>query len=251
MIHPGSLPAEGLVVDASFMGAPTVSLEKLDSGQARAAADAVLRTYRSMHGAAPPLVAVVCGEVGGGNGVEPLSLAAGLGVPVIDGDLMGRAFPELHMATPAIYAASVAPAALADEKGNSVVVGSVHSGPWLERLLRPVCAEMGGSAGYASCPLTVHQLRGLLVPHTLSMAWRLGVAVCKAQHAKHDAADAVASLGGGRVLFRGDPLATMRAACFGSACVRVASLPPLVGCVWFPKGSWVASPSPLLGVQAG
>ena len=37
------------------------------------------------------------GEVGGGNGVGALLLAARLGLPAVDGDLMGRAFPELQV----------------------------------------------------------------------------------------------------------------------------------------------------------
>jgi DUF917 family protein len=46
----------------------------------------------------PPcrLAALLAGEVGGGNGVEPLACGARLGLPVVDGDLMGRAFPELQ-----------------------------------------------------------------------------------------------------------------------------------------------------------
>lgn len=47
-------------------------------------------------GAATLLAAVMAGEVGGGNGVEPLVVGARLGLPVVDGDLMGRAFPELQ-----------------------------------------------------------------------------------------------------------------------------------------------------------
>ncbi len=45
---------------------------------------------------AVPLAAVMAGEVGGGNGIEPLVVGAQLGLRVVDGDLMGRAFPELQ-----------------------------------------------------------------------------------------------------------------------------------------------------------
>ena len=43
----------------------------------------------------------------------------------------------------------------------------------------------------------------VLVPHTLSLAWRLGHAVATAQHAKQDPADAIAAKSGGQVLFKG------------------------------------------------
>jgi DUF917 family protein len=36
-------------------------------------------------------------EIGGMNGIDPLLTAAELGIPVIDADLMGRAFPELQV----------------------------------------------------------------------------------------------------------------------------------------------------------
>ncbi len=63
------------------------------------------------------------------------------------------------MTTTAIYGLPLTPAALADEKGNEVTVQSVHSAPWLERMLRLLCTEMGCSAGFASRPLTGGQLR--------------------------------------------------------------------------------------------
>lgn len=47
------------------------------------------------------------------------------------------------------------------------------------------------------------ELRRVGVPHSLSLAWRLGQAVARAQHYKQDAAAAVAAAGGGRVLFKG------------------------------------------------
>ncbi len=40
---------------------------------------------------------VFAGEIGGGNGLEALVLGARLGLPVVDIDLMGRAFPELQV----------------------------------------------------------------------------------------------------------------------------------------------------------
>lgn len=44
----------------------------------------------------------------------------------------------VQMMTSAIYGHSLTPAALADEKGNVVMVQHCASPHWLERLLRPV-----------------------------------------------------------------------------------------------------------------
>lgn len=48
------------------------------------------------------------------------------------------------------------------------------------------------------------QLRRVLVPHTLSLAWRLGKAAAEARRSKADAAAAIAAAGGGCVLFTGE-----------------------------------------------
>ena len=48
-----AVPDNAHVVDASYMGAPTVNIEKLDSSQAEAAAHAVLQVW-------PRLVLVSC-----------------------------------------------------------------------------------------------------------------------------------------------------------------------------------------------
>ena len=43
------------------------------------------------------LYAVMSCEIGGGNGLEPLAIGARMGLPVVDADFMGRAFPELQV----------------------------------------------------------------------------------------------------------------------------------------------------------
>ncbi len=45
----------------------------------------------------PKIVAVMSAEIGGLNSMEPLVVAAKTGLPVVDCDGMGRAFPELQV----------------------------------------------------------------------------------------------------------------------------------------------------------
>ena len=40
---------------------------------------------------------ILSAEIGGGNGLEPLAMAARISLPVVDADYMGRAFPELQV----------------------------------------------------------------------------------------------------------------------------------------------------------
>ena len=65
----------------------------------------------------------------------------------------------LQMMTTAMFGLPLTPAALADEKDNTVVVSKCLNGEWLERILRPVCTAMGCSAGLCptnSCPAPVN-----------------------------------------------------------------------------------------------
>ncbi|WIA10376.1 hypothetical protein OEZ85_010568 [Tetradesmus obliquus] len=144
-------------------------------------------------------------EVGGGNALEPLAVGMELGLPVVDADLMGRAFPELQMSTAAIAGVPLTPAAVADDKGNVLLMAAAASPNWAERVLRAACTEMGCSVGLASSPMTGTTAHEVVVPGSLSLAWHIGMAVLTARAANADPVAAVLQLygGSGRLLLRG------------------------------------------------
>lgn len=74
----------------------------------------------------------------------PIAAAARLGLPLVDCDGMGRAFPELQMVTFTIGGGSATPMALVDEKGNSCIFRTVTN-KWTEELARAVTMSCGGS----------------------------------------------------------------------------------------------------------
>jgi len=59
------LPADGIVMACGFLGAPTVTIEKLSNGNE----GAWLREEVERHRGAP-VVALVCAEIGGSNGTR-------------------------------------------------------------------------------------------------------------------------------------------------------------------------------------
>lgn len=77
------------------------------------------------------------------NSLEPIVVAAELGIPVVDADGMGRAFPELQMFLPYIYGCAPYPAGIADEKGNTLAMAKVTSSLELEKYFRIICVNMG------------------------------------------------------------------------------------------------------------
>jgi hypothetical protein len=111
----------------------------------------------------------------------PVAYAAMRGLPIVDGDGMGRAFPQLQMTSMNINGVQCAPMTLADEHGN-VVLFETEDGKRAEELARPVVAAMG-AAGCMSCyPMTGAQARTALVPRTLSAAIAIGQAVAGKRH---------------------------------------------------------------------
>jgi len=191
------LPDDAVVVAVAIMGAPTVLVEKLPSASQFADAVRALAAYRGI-----TATHIGCIEIGGVNSTSPIVAAAELGLPVVDGDGMGRAFPEIQMVLPTLYGQQAAPMAVADEKGNQIVVDSVDNF-WAERLSRPAVVEMGCSAVTAQYALSGTDARRSFVPGTLSQCVLLGQAIERARGAHADPVAAVAEFLGGRVIFQG------------------------------------------------
>ena len=88
-------------------------------------------------------IAVAPAEIGGLNALEPLIVAADLGIPVLDCDGMGRAFPQLHQFAPFIYGKSFYPAVLTNHHGDSVCCVYAESPVDLENFFREQCVQNG------------------------------------------------------------------------------------------------------------
>ena len=197
VLAPEELPDDARVVCVGGIGAPTVGIEKLRDLQSYRA----LRVIEECTG--EKATAMISNEIGGSNSLEPFIPAAIAGLPVVDADGMGRAFPEFQMKTWFVYGVPCCPMALADEKGNIAVVRETVSPLWAERLARSITIQMGCAACYAVAPMSAEQVRRTAIPHTLSLARRLGEAVAKARSRGEDPVEAVLSTCPGQVLFAG------------------------------------------------
>ena len=138
LISPDEVPDDAVVCVSQMMGAPTIMVEKICSGlEPMATYDELVKEL----GQEPYAIYAV--EAGGVNSTIPFILAATRRIPVVDCDLMGRAFPELQMTTLGINGVKGQPAVMADEKGNTVTVRAIDD-KWLERISRQATSVMGG-----------------------------------------------------------------------------------------------------------
>ena len=197
VLDPEELPDDAQVICVGGIGAPTVGIEKVRDLQSLYA----LRAIEEFTG--KKATALISNEIGGSNSVEPLIPAAMTGLPVVDADGMGRAFPEFQMKTFFVYGVPCCPMAIADEKGNTVVIPETISPAWAERLARAITVQMGCVACYAVAPMTAEQVRRTAVLNTLSLARNLGDAVITARVRGEDPIESILGTCPGKILFNG------------------------------------------------
>ncbi len=216
VIDPEDLHDSDLLVVSGAMGSPTVSYEKLARGDEEAEAVRALERHLGRR-----FTAVAPLEMGGGNSMAALCVGALVDLPVVNGDGMGRAFPELQMITYLIYGGTPSPSAVADDKGNRVVIDEVVDARWLERIARAVTIEVGGHAGLATAVMDGAHCKASIIPRTLELAHRIGTAVLRARDEKADPVDAMLAVCGGRRYLRGKIVDVERRLARGFARGRV------------------------------
>ncbi|NLD19869.1 MAG: DUF917 domain-containing protein [Clostridiales bacterium] len=171
LLEPEEVADDALIVAIAMMGAPTVLAEK-------AVGEKEYDTLRDMVSQfmGKEIDAVIPIEAGGVNSMLPIAACAHLGLPLVDADGMGRAFPELQMVTFTIGGINSCPMALTDEKGNSVLYKTI-SNKWTEELARSVTMSCGGAVSVALYPMTGKQLKQYGVKNIVTRSQKLGEAI--------------------------------------------------------------------------
>jgi uncharacterized protein len=197
LLEGDEVPEDALVVPSSMMGAPTVMLEKAPSGEEAIEAFQKLEEYlgKKIYGTFPI-------EAGGVNSMLPFATAARLGLPVIDVDGMGRAFPELQMVTFYLDGISATPGVISDEKGNTMLLSTINN-VWTERIARAATIQMGGSVMCAIYPMTGKQLKESGISGILRLEEEIGKAIRLAKVNNVNPIQEVLKTVGGFELFSG------------------------------------------------
>src|ERR1019366_1544528 len=113
--------------------------------------------------------------------MQPLLAAAHLGIPVVDADAMGRAYPEAQM--------------------TSFAVGDLSPSPLTS--IDPRCTEFGSIAATCKAPRTGAEVKKWGIPRTTTKAINLGHAVNEANRRHADPIAAILKAESGRRLFTG------------------------------------------------
>jgi DUF917 family protein len=205
LVDPLGLDDDALIACVGQMGAPMTLQEKLCDGPVIARTITMMEEHLGRR-----FSAIMLWEVGGNNGFQPFLAGALLGLPVVDCDAMGRAFPQADMTTFAICDLPAYPWTMVDIRRNTVLFTEAEDWRWMERMTRKVCTVFGSAAATCKAPRVGREVKSSTVLHTVSKALRIGRTV---QQARRDHADPIAAVvqsEHGLVLFRGKVVDVMR-----------------------------------------
>src|SRR5207253_10036434 len=120
LVTADELNDDAMVVYPFVIGSPVPLIEKFPLGKEMVQAYDTINRF--LHGRVQAVMPV---EIGGINSMVPFFIAAQVGILVVDGDCMGRAYPEAQLVTLTRHGIGASAFAIADERGNSVVLHTV------------------------------------------------------------------------------------------------------------------------------
>src|SRR5574341_525155 len=188
IIDRDEVPDDALIIPTALMGALTVLVEKRPRGD-----EAILSLRRLEEHLGRKAFATMPIECGGVNSTMPLVVGARLGLPVVDADGMGRAFPELQMETFHVYGVPGTPMAITNEYGDTALV-TTHDNYMMEWLARGITIRMGGTAYIAEYAMNGRTAKRTAVPRTLTLGLTIGRGIRLARQQHRDPFQALVAL---------------------------------------------------------
>ena len=180
------LDPECNVICVGFMGAPAMLAEKLMNGAELLGVVEQMKEHLKL--TKDDKIALICGEIGGCNGLIPIIAAAqfaekndGQTIDLVDADYMGRAFPELQMITPSIHGKSIAPISCQDEYGAKAILADADDNKDAEMKMRIKCVELGMKIAVSLCPLKGKEVEKYAVLNSYEFAWKIGKIIYEAK----------------------------------------------------------------------
>jgi DUF917 family protein len=154
------------------------------------------------------LGAVISMELGPAATVGAVLAARLLGIPVLDGDYVGRAIPEAGQTKMDLLAVGPTPMAFADRWGNVTIVKAATSALMADRIARQLSVAAYGKGVAGSAYLVQGRTaRTGMVCGSLSKAVEIGRAVREGA-GNGEGLGPLAGITGGRILFAGEAVST-------------------------------------------
>jgi DUF917 family protein len=182
------LADDDFVIPTAMMGAPTVIVEKLPEGYEAVHSLQVLEQRLGRKATATMPI-----EAGGVNSMIPLVVAVRENLPIVDGDGMGRAFPELFHETFHIYGVAATPMAVSDEYHDHAVI-ETHDNFEAEWFARGLTIRMGGVSFIAEYAMDGATAKRTAIRGTIRLGLQIGRTIREARTAHANPFDALSAM---------------------------------------------------------
>jgi DUF917 family protein len=165
------LPDDALVVPCGLIGSARLADERIFSGEE---GKVLSRLFGELHGAR--VGALMCFEMGGANGLVPVTWAARAGLPLVDADGAGRSFPGFQQRAMHVAGVPASPVVLTDGRGNVLVIHAANDDS-AARLARRGAVGLGGVSAAAAYGMTAGRARASTIGGSIARAVALGHAI--------------------------------------------------------------------------
>jgi len=206
---PSDLPDDAWICTGSFVGsiAPP-SQEMLDMKEHlrldRRVEHEIVQAVRELESFLGIKVqAIAACELGGLNTPAPISAAAALGIPAVDGDYVGRAIPASLQMKISIDGKPIWPRAFCDFAGNITVIKQASSHAMMERIQKHLSMTTIGLIGGAGHVLNGSEMKRLINHGSISRCLEIGRLLRAARQRGDEGPAHVAKELEGWVLFTG------------------------------------------------
>lgn len=197
VVSPSYLPEIALIGSTGCLGSPEVSMERMEADECNKAHDELTRVL-----GLAPVDGLMALEIGGGNGLVNFEVAAAHGVPCVDADYMGRAYPTYWQMTANVYGSprgeALVPTTIASGDGTFMTMTASRTDKLVDSALRAVTVEVGCRTGQAGPPRSAKLVQEQAVLNTVSLAWWIGRAVALEKNVTDKAKRVVEAIGGER-----------------------------------------------------
>jgi DUF917 family protein len=143
-------------------------------------------------------------EIGPGNGVVPMYVAAKMGKAVIDGDCCGRAKPEIAISTTNLAGLPITPLSMVSPFGDFLILKTAVDDARAEVIARHVAIASGGTVGVARCPASGSDYRRSAIDGSVTRCIQLGQAMSEAHAEGMDVVERILAVTRGINLFSGE-----------------------------------------------
>ncbi|QPG73224.1 hypothetical protein FOA43_000531 [Brettanomyces nanus] len=164
---------KGRAINVGYFGSPVISGEKLHADEILEALSQIEKHegYKTD--------GIFMFEIGGGNGISGLWTACMRGLPVVDLDLMGRAYPTQWQSLPSVYhdKRGYPYLAISDGNGLEMMITSARTDVQMENVMRDSMYNQGCQGACVEPSMSIFEMEQETVHDPVSLSWRIGRAV--------------------------------------------------------------------------